>query len=792
MADGADERKSVTAKSANADNEADDQPPSALAAGEARDTCDLCNKTLHDGETMDSHLARSHEPLLRFAAQLEQYRPQESAANQVALTAIGKEAIKFATNADGGPSKFRFVQHALTQLRAVCKTVFPSATLFAFGSCLSLGCYDGDGDVDLTLVDPDGWIADPPTWPPKDEAQVIKKLARALRSAGFQFEDLEPVLHTRVPIIRRKLETKPLEGRRRVDEPTARSVRAQYSYSLPPEQQATVAEKLGLPANAAKWNGTSVTFIAPSTDGAVQIRMALESSGLLPGRLRPKTAFWESKTLLPEMFLVDFDLSARAHGVRNSLLIRAYMNQSPLARAGSVFVKRWSKRCGLNNSLKGFITSYAVTLLWIHFLVVKGHVKFVPTDQFPARPDPSIALEHVETVPAAVRESEAFALQLGLLLRDFYRFYAYEFDWSQSVVSVSQPTSPSKERLGWTLANEVKAQKFRDRVWYRMCIEDPFEHNLNLGRHLSPNKVVHALSTFRAAVRSIDQGLPAELLADYTSPTSLDAVCRAAAELLIGAEKASRKDLFELLFEANPRAVAAMTVEHADVKLFHQLDMDLAADHETASYPTKKGRKSSQVISADIPLYEAVKKMVAQAGAKGWPVSKEAAAANLTHTLIIVDPDSNRAFASTELRSIFLHHMRTAQRVVSAAYDAPTLSSALAKMETKMEDAFDSDVAKTVLTQCAEVFTFSDGRVRSASSKLLQPSTFVPDKYRSQPEARAPKPPPAAELPPVTRGELSGTGPCSGCRRSKTTIWPTSDPDRDPGWYCETCWAAWQ
>ena len=193
------------------------QPTAAVqedAQTRAVETCDLCNKNLKEDESMDDHLNGSHAALLRWAAVLESYRPKPSGAAPESLAAIGKEAVGYGLKADGGPEKFAFVQNALTQLREVCKVTFPKATLFAFGSCVSLGCYDGEGDVDLTLVDADGWVADPPTWPPRDEAQVIKKLARTLRSAGFQFDDLEPVIHTRVPVIRRKHEERPLEGRR--------------------------------------------------------------------------------------------------------------------------------------------------------------------------------------------------------------------------------------------------------------------------------------------------------------------------------------------------------------------------------------------------------------------------------------------------------------------------------------------------------------------------------------------------------------------------------------------------
>jgi hypothetical protein len=204
---------------------------------------------------------------------------------------------------------------------------------------------------------------------------------------------------------------------------------------------------------------------------------------------------------------VDFDLSFRTFGIRNSHLLRAFLIAHPCGRPGALILKDWSKSSGVNNSINGFLTSYAVNILWIYFLFQKGHVPYVNPTSIPAslsRSGQSKDPEYVPLIPPSIAVDEAARRQLhedmGRLLFEFFAYYVFEFDWEKNVVSLNRPGVTSKSELGWTEDDEVRLSKRNTR--YAMCIEDPYEENLNLGRHLGEcrcrkimNELIRGLKT---------------------------------------------------------------------------------------------------------------------------------------------------------------------------------------------------------------------------------------------------------------------------------------------------------
>jgi Cid1 family poly A polymerase len=62
---------------------------------------------------------------------------------------------------------------------------------------------------------------------------------------------------------------------------------------------------------------------------------------------------------------------------------------------------------------------------------------------------------------------------LGLLLFQFFRYYGYEFNYDESVVSVRHGRVLARKEKGWTLGS-------KDGQW-RLCIEEPFNTTRNLG-----------------------------------------------------------------------------------------------------------------------------------------------------------------------------------------------------------------------------------------------------------------------------------------------------------------------
>ena len=232
--------------------------------------------------------------------------------------------------------------------------------------------------------------------------------------------------------------------------------------------------------------------------------------------------------------------------------------------------------------------------------------------------------------------------------------------------------------------------------------------------------------------------------------------------------------------------------------MFANLGMELTSDQKHAAY-TGKQSKWKLVSAEDRPLYEALKVRLAEQGPLGLNVTREVEEAHITHALVITSDDRKRAFATADFRDVFMRHHRVATKLVDVSNGALPLAKYLTRMQHKLESAFVESVAKSVVSDTAD-FTCVDGVVKSTTAAL----GAVPEKFgKTAPAQRAAPAAPVGSLPapkskgssqapePITRGNLSDTGPCSGCRARKTTIWPTSDPQRDQGWYCDNCWKSW-
>jgi hypothetical protein len=188
---------------------------------------------------------------------------------------------------------------------------------------------------------------------------------------------------------------------------------------------------------------------------------------------------------------VNFDVTCDVNGLRNTTLLRQYMQQGVQVRAGYVVIKDWAKRCGVINPKQGYLSSYAVSIMWVHYLLRvtrgDGAVDFVdPTAALAAIYD---TVDYAPCVPEVNTERlPALQALVGQLVHSFFTFYS-KFDWSTNVVTIRTARDVAPEQLAWTAAAEVRHGRVRDRVYYRMCIQDPYEAaGFNLGRHVSPEK----------------------------------------------------------------------------------------------------------------------------------------------------------------------------------------------------------------------------------------------------------------------------------------------------------------
>lgn len=264
-----------------------------------------------------------------------------------------------------------------------------------------------------------------------------------------------------------------------------------------PSQTARGWQTQSLAKFSAKLRSQNPTFVVEEVRRArvPVVRVKAAVSVPLSGNSDPVT----STTTMAQ---VKFDVTAhRRNGVRNSALLRAYFDQCPIeARWLAMAVKAWSKRVGVNlGSPGGFITSYGLNLLVVYYLLRHGKVRYVPIEKF--RNCQSIPPLPNGTPLELPADEEAF----GALLLDWLAFYTKEFVYEEEVVTLtgrvrgaaassSEPPSVllrSKD-LGWTReAEDQLAQRGSEgeRISYRLCIEDPYEVNLNVGRLVTPLKL---------------------------------------------------------------------------------------------------------------------------------------------------------------------------------------------------------------------------------------------------------------------------------------------------------------
>lgn len=151
--------------------------------------------------------------------------------------------------------------------------------------------------------------------------------------------------------------------------------------------------------------------------------------------------------------------------VRNTELLKAYVDLDERFRYVCVLVKRWAKRRDLNDAYHGTLSSYAYTLLVIHYL------QTLPTPILPCLqqmvggkrlPRPSKLPKEMtdngnhklyntyydRTVTRETFESNNHTPVHELLL-GFFRYYAYTFRYRTDLVSIRMGTKASRACRNW-------------------------------------------------------------------------------------------------------------------------------------------------------------------------------------------------------------------------------------------------------------------------------------------------------------------------------------------------------
>ncbi|KAH9854339.1 hypothetical protein C2E23DRAFT_867398 [Lenzites betulinus] len=175
----------------------------------------------------------------------------------------------------------------------------------------------------------------------------------------------------------------------------------------------------------------------------------------------------------PDLGSLKIDISMNApDGLRAVPILRDYFQRVPALRYLVMTLKSLLSRHGLNSASSSGLSSYALILLTLSFLQLN------PAGR-----------------PAAYIDQPLESESLGVLLTDFLEYYADEFPYETSYVSVTEGKLMSKEDKGWVNPNNPE----------KVSIECLLNPDNDVGRPTSKIRKIRAL--FRDA-RALVQAYP--------------------------------------------------------------------------------------------------------------------------------------------------------------------------------------------------------------------------------------------------------------------------------------------
>lgn len=191
---------------------------------------------------------------------------------------------------------------------------------------------------------------------------------------------------------------------------------------------------------------------------------------------------------------VSFTRGDKAFGVANSELLKTYVECDSRTADLVILVKAWAEAHKLNSAFNGFLSSYAWTLLVVHFLQ-RRPVPVLPYLQERSK-EQTVIFERPPFLEQKLSGDQYSKIRqtdhrgkneetLAGLLYEFFRYYVYNFNYFQEVVSIRSPERLTKLhylRLNSDLAHEFGVcvrEEHLDRIAF-FNIEDPMEKGVIL------------------------------------------------------------------------------------------------------------------------------------------------------------------------------------------------------------------------------------------------------------------------------------------------------------------------
>ncbi|KAK9245776.1 hypothetical protein V1506DRAFT_219916 [Lipomyces tetrasporus] len=209
----------------------------------------------------------------------------------------------------------------------------------------------------------------------------------------------------------------------------------------------------------------------------------------VPGAKVPIVKIWD-----PE-YDVACDMNVNNMlALENTKMIKTYVQIDPRVRPLAMIIKHWTKQRALNDAAGGgTLSSYSWICLIINFLQLRTPpilpvLHKIGSGVRPEKVVNGVDISFCDDLEYCVGYGEGNTESLGQLLFEFFKWYAYDFDYDSHVVSVRQGRLLSKAEKGWdTLQNN------------RFCIEEPLVTSRNLGNTADDISAKGIVQEFRRA-----------------------------------------------------------------------------------------------------------------------------------------------------------------------------------------------------------------------------------------------------------------------------------------------------
>ncbi|KAJ9464855.1 terminal uridylyltransferase 3 [Diplonema papillatum] len=232
---------------------------------------------------------------------------------------------------------------------------------------------------------------------------------------------------------------------------------------------------------------------------------------------------------LPSVAAFNWEISGQEQqsGYLSSLYLRRIMETARVKTAdgimipcgGMIFnafgtIRRWAKLQGVTGVRGGYLSNFALAIMFAHYLVQEGISEHVDVADFTKKPHQIRDMEVVTEV------HKSHLPYLTRICRGFFRYYA-DFPWNDQAVSpdLKKGEKVSPADMGFTprlVFESMKNAGKKQQCYHAMVVFDPFE-GVNAVRRLNAAKKIAVCGVLKFTHLALAAGRVGELFGGATS-----------------------------------------------------------------------------------------------------------------------------------------------------------------------------------------------------------------------------------------------------------------------------------